>query len=167
MSLLRLAACGLVAGAVGTLAMDLVWFVRYMRGGGADNFASWELAANVKSWDNASAPARVGKLLYEFATGRELPPTAAASTMNVMHWAYGMQWGVVLALSLRSSRYVRFWHAPTFGVLVWLASYVVLPIAGFYQPMWKYDLKTLWQDLSAHLVYGAGVAGAFWRLCRS
>ena len=167
MSLGRLAACGLAAGALGTLAMDLVWFARYNRGGGSEGFASWESAASVKSWEDASAPARVGKLLYEWATARELPSSAAALTTNVMHWSYGVQWGVLLALSLGSFRSVRLWHAPLFGILVWLASYVILPIAGFYKPIWKYDLKTLWQDLSAHLVYGVASVGAFWRLCRS
>ena len=167
MSLVRLAACGLAAGAVGTLAMDLVWFARYQRGGGTDNFASWEFAASVKTWEDASAPAKVGKLLYEFASGRELPASAAALTTNVMHWSYGAQWGLLFAMSLGSFRFVQLWHAPLFGALVWLASYVILPIAGFYQPIWKYDPKTLWQDLSAHLVYGAAAVGTFWRLCRS
>jgi uncharacterized membrane protein YagU involved in acid resistance len=50
-----------------------------------------------------------------------------------------------------------------FGLLVWLASYVSLPIAGFYKPIWQYDLKTLLDDLSAHVVYGVGVAGTFWK----
>ena len=167
MSYMRAPVWGLVAGAVGTLAMDVVWFIRYKRGGGDDNFFAWEFATSLKSWDNASAPAKVGKLLYEFATGRELPDSSAAATTNVMHWAYGVQWGVVFGLSLGSSHNVRVWHAPLFGALVWLASYVILPIAGFYQPIWKYDLRTLRQDFSAHLVYGVGVVGTFWKLCRS
>jgi hypothetical protein len=27
---------------------------------------------------------------------------------------------------------------------VWLAGYVVLPIAGVYEPIWPYDAATLW-----------------------
>ena len=54
-----------------------------------------------------------------------------------------------------------------FGMLVWLASYLSLPIAGFDKPIWSYDLKTLWDDLSAHLVYGVGVAATFWAACKS
>ena len=55
-SLLKSVVCGLLAGAVGTLAMDLVWFVRYKRGGGESGFAAWELASGLDSWDDASAP---------------------------------------------------------------------------------------------------------------
>jgi hypothetical protein len=38
---------------------------------------------------------------------------------------------------------------------------VVLPLAGVYKPIWEYDVPTLWQDLSAHLVYGLGTAVTF------
>ncbi len=41
--------------------------------------------------------------------------------------------------------------------------YVVLPAAKLYQPIWTYDVKTLADDLSAHLVYGL-VTAAAWRL---
>jgi hypothetical protein len=27
--------------------------------------------------------------------------------------------------------------------------------------LWEYDARTLWEDLSAHLVYGLGTAAAF------
>jgi len=36
-----------------------------------------------------------------------------------------------------------------------------MPIAGFYQPIWAYDPRTLWDDLSAHLVYGLATVSAF------
>lgn len=158
---LRLAACGLVAGACGTLAMDLVWYGRYKRGGGESSFVGWESAAGLSSWDDASAPAKVGKLVYETATHTELPPSAARLTTNVMHWSYGVQWGVLFAFSVGAVWRMRARQAPLLGLLVWLASYVILPVAGVYKPIWSYDLKALWQDLSAHLVYGSAVGGAF------
>jgi hypothetical protein len=40
----------------------------------------------------------------------------------------------------------------------------VLPAAGLYEPIWKYDRKTLAKDLSAHLVYGVITAAVFDRL---
>ena len=166
MKLVRLGVSGLAAGAAGTLAMDLVWFARYRRGGGSSSFFDWESAAGLSSWDDASAPARVGQLFYETLARRALPATRARFTTNVMHWGYGLQWGVLFAVSMGSSRGVRAWHAPLFGLLVWLASYVSLPVAGFYKPIWSYDLKTLWEDLSAHLVFGAGVVATFWRGAR-
>jgi len=167
MNLMRTAFCGLLAGAAGTVAMDLVWYVRYKRGGGEASFLTWEFASAPTTWDKASAPANVGKLLYETATHQELPTSEIGPTTNIMHWGYGVQWGFVLAWALGCSRYVRPWHLPLLGALVWLAGYASLPIAGFYKPIWSYDPKTLWQDLSAHLVYGVGAVAAFWAACRS
>jgi hypothetical protein len=165
--MLRSLACGLLAGLAGTLAMDLVWYTRYKRGGGQSRFLKWEFASAPAAWDDASAPAKVGKLLYETATHTDLGPAAIPITTNLMHWAYGTQWGVVLALALGDERRIELIQAPLLGALVWLASYVSLPIAGFYKPIWCYAPKTLWQDLSAHLVYGAGAAAAFKLTCRS
>jgi hypothetical protein len=162
MSLLRRMTCGLLAGAAGTLAMDLVWYARYKRAGGQAGFLKWEFASAPTSWDKASAPANVGKLLYETVTHTELPESAIGITTNVMHWTYGTQWGVVLAFGVGSPRRTRLVQAPLLGALVWLSSYVSLPLAGFYKPIWSYAPKTLWQDLSAHLVYGAGTAATFW-----
>jgi hypothetical protein len=47
-----------------------------------------------------------------------------------------------------------------FGGLVWASDYVSLPLAGVYEPIWRYDAKTLGDDLSAHLVFGAVADGA-------
>jgi hypothetical protein len=167
MSMFRSALCGVAAGAIGTVAMDLVWFVRYKRSGGQSTFVAWETASGLNSWDAASAPAKVGRLLYETVSHRELPASRAALTTNIMHWGYGLQWGALFGVSVGASGHARRWHGPLLGALVWLASYLTLPIAGFYKPIWSYDRKTLWDDCSAHLVYGIGVAGAFWRVCRS
>jgi hypothetical protein len=167
MSLMRPALCGLLAGAVGTVAMDLVWYLRYKQSGGESDFLKWEFASAPSKWEDAAAPAKVGKLLYETATHQNLPESKIGLTTTVMHWGYGKQWGLVLGLALGSAENLRFWQAPLLGLLVWLASYVSLPIAGVYKPLWSYDLKTLWDDLSAHLVYGAATAAAFWAACRS
>src|SRR5579859_8198827 len=91
MSLLHTTCCGLVAGAAGTVAMDLVWYMRYKRGGGESSFLNWEFAQAPNQWEDASAPARVGKLVYETARHAELPPSAIGLTTNVMHWGYGVQ----------------------------------------------------------------------------
>ncbi len=167
MGLVRGAVCGLVAGAAGTLAMDLFWYARYRRSGGESGFFQWEFAQAPTKWEDASAPARVGKLLYETAAHQELPPSAIGLTTNVMHWGYGVQWGMLVATAVGDARHFKLLQAPLAGALVWLASYVSLPIAGFYKPIWAYDVKTLWQDLSAHLVYGAGLGVAFKLACRS
>ena len=66
----------------------------------------------------------------------------------------------LVAGSLRRSR-IR--YGPAFGASVWASGYVVLPAAKLYEPIWKYDLKTLANDLSAHLVYGLATAAAYSR----
>jgi hypothetical protein len=53
-----------------------------------------------------------------------------------------------------------------FGAAVWAASYVLLPEAGLYKPIWQYDAKTLAGDLSAHLAHGASTGAAFWLLVK-
>ena len=63
---------GLVAGAAGTLAMDALWFARYRRAGGDSDFAEWEFSSGVCSWEQAPAPAQVGKRLVEGLFKREL-----------------------------------------------------------------------------------------------
>lgn len=166
MRLARLALTGLFAGAVGTTAMDLAWYVRYRRGGGEDGFFKWEFGSAPTEWGKASAPARVGKLLYETVVRTKLPESQIAVTTNIMHWGYGTQWGLVLAAGLGANQDLKLWRGPLLGTLVWLSSYVSLPIAGFYKPIWSYDLKTLWDDLSAHLVYGEGAIASFWIACR-
>ena len=53
---------GLVASAIGTLAMDLLLFARYKRGDGKSGFRRWELSADLNGWDQAPAPARAPAL---------------------------------------------------------------------------------------------------------
>ena len=36
-----------------------------------------------------------------------------------------------------------------------------MPAAKLYEPIWKYDRRTLAKDLSAHLVYGLTTATVF------
>ncbi len=158
---------GLVAGAVGTLAMDLVWFRRYKRGGGEDGFVDWEFSRGLASWEDAGAPAQIGKRLFEAVFRRDLAGQRAGLVNDVMHWSYGLGWAVGHAI-VASSRPVR----PTlrsgiaFGSLVWASDYVVLPLAKAYKPIWEYDARTLSDDLSAHLVYGVATATAVRLLSR-
>ena len=142
---------GAVAGLAGTVAMDLVWYRRYRAGGGEGGFADWEVTQDVASWDEAPAPAQMGRKLVQ-AVGRDVPLERAAALTNLMHWAYGTSWTVGYGLVLRRRPW---WAGPAFGATVWASDYVTLPLAGVYQPIWTYDAGTLWQDLSAHLVFGA------------
>jgi hypothetical protein len=98
---------GLVAGAVGTAAMDTLLYVRYRRGGGKEGFRRWEFSGDVRGWDDAPAPAQVGRRLVDGVFQRTLPDSKARLVNNITHWAYGIVAGAsygVLAGSLRRPR---------------------------------------------------------------
>lgn len=148
---------GAVAGAVGTLAMDLVWYARYRRDGGDDGFLDWEFSTSTDGFDDAGAPAQVGKKLAG-AVGVDLPDGAAGPTTNVVHWATGAQWGALYALVTRTGRGTGPVGGLLLGATAVSAAYVLLGAAGIYQPPWRYDAETLGKDLSAHLVFGSATA---------
>jgi hypothetical protein len=152
---------GLTAGAVGTAAMDALLFVRYRRGGGQSSLKDWELSKGLASWEQAPAPAQVGKRLVEGLFERELAPSRIPLVNNATHWGYGMLGGAQYGLVAGSLRDPRFWYGLPFGATVWATGYLILPAAHLYQPIWEYDSVTLAKDLSAHLVYGLTTAGAF------
>jgi hypothetical protein len=158
---------GLLAGAVGTAAMDALLYERYRRGGGESKAEDWEFSAGLTSWDEAPVPAQVGRRLVEGLFNIELPAKSVPVVNNVTHWAFGVangaQYGIVAA-SLKRPAKIR--HGLLFGATVWATGYVVLPAAKLYKPIWEYDATTLAKDLSAHLVYGLATATALRVLSR-
>ena len=151
---------GLIAGAIGTLAMDALWYRRYRADGGTDSFASWEFS-DADSFSDAGAPAQVGKRVLEAVTDVEVEPEAAGATTNVVHWVTGLGWGALHGLASLSSDQPRIAHGVTTGVVAWLAAYGLLAPADIYKPIWEYEPADLWKDLSAHLVFGLSTAAAF------
>jgi hypothetical protein len=149
---------GLVAGAAGTVAMDALLYARYRRGHGTEGFERWEFSSDVDSWEQAPAPAQVGKRLVEGLFERELPAHRARLVNNLTHWGAGLLGGVQYGIVAGSLRTPRIRYGVPFGASVWAAGYVVLPAAKLYKPIWEYDRTTLAKDLSAHLVYGLGTA---------
>ena len=149
---------GLMAGAAGTAAMDTFFFARYRRNGGNSSPGAWESSASVTSWEEARAPAHVGKRLVEGLFGIELLTRRARLVNNVMRWAYGILNGAQYGIVAESVRTPRVRYGLAFGATVWAGDYVILPAAKLYEPIWDYDAKTLVNDLSAHLVYGLATA---------
>jgi hypothetical protein len=150
---------GVIAGIVGTAAMDLVWYGRYRKGGGDASFPDWEFRSSIDGFDDAPAPAQVAKILATKAN-IDLPDSAAPLANNVVHWSTGLTWGIVAAFLQRlpSAGAVR--SGVLTGAAAWGTSYAVLPKLGVYKPITEYDAKTLWKDLSAHLVFGSAVGAA-------
>lgn len=153
---------GLVAAAAGTAAMDVQQYLGYRRGGGKTGFLEWEFGG-IEDWDDASAPGKVGKRIIEAWTGRQLSPEWAGPTNNIMHWGFGSQWGAHYGILAGSIDAPPVWLGPPFGAAVWLFSYTVLPLGGFYKPIWEYDAETLAKDLGTHLIFGS-VTGVVFRL---
>jgi len=152
---------GVVASAVGTLAMDASLYRRYRHGGGDAAFAGWESSDGLVSWDEAPGPALLGKLVLERVFKHEVSPRYARALNNATHWGYGLAAGAGYGLLAGSRRKPAVWLGLPFGATVWASGYAVLPQLGVYEQIWKYDLKTLWNDLSAHLVFGTTTAAAF------
>jgi hypothetical protein len=136
--------------------MDGLWYRRYRREGGETGFRDWEFAAGLEGWEDAPAPAQVGRKLARLTLRRDLPDDRARLVTNVMHWSYGAVWAAGLSvLTAARATSAGPWRGVAFGLAVWGSDYVVLPLAGVYEPIWRYDAKTLAKDASAHVVYGA------------
>ena len=85
----------------------------------------------------------------------------ASLISNVTHWMYGAACGGAYGVVAGSLKSHHTWWGLPFGAGVWSTSYVVLPTARVYDPIWTYSPGVLAKDLSAHLAYGFATAGAF------
>jgi hypothetical protein len=157
---------GAVAGAIGTAAMDLLWYRRYRAGGGKDPLQPWEFNSSVSTWDDASSPGQVGRKALHTVLHEDPPDEWARPTTNIVHWATGIGWGIQYALVASKTSRHPWLRALALGPVAWAASYVLLPLAKVYKPIWEYDTQTLAKDLSAHLVFGASASAAFAVLAR-
>ena len=112
-------------------------------------------------WEQASAPAQVGRKILEGVFDAEVPPERIGLLTNAMHWGYGLSWGALYGLIQETARGPALRDGLLFGAGVWAMSYVMLVPMGLYQPPWKYAPKELAMDLSYHVAYGAGVGGGY------
>ncbi len=151
---------GALAGAAGTVAMDLFWYGRLRAQGDRQDPISWEFGGP-NDWEKVSAPGQLGRRLAEGFTQKPLADRWARLTNNLMHWGYGVAWGAAFGVCAGSLPRTPRLSGPLFGVAVWGSSYVVLPLAGLYKPIWRYGPEELAPDLAAHLAYGTGTALAF------
>lgn len=159
MGILRVVRRGAVAGIVGTAAMDMLLYRRDRAGGGDSSVTAWEFSTMATDYgEDAPAPARVGKRLAD-RVGLELKDSWVAATSNVVHWSTGVSWGTIAGVAAAVVPRPAAAVGLATGVVAWGTSYAVLGRAGIYEPITSYDRTTLWNDLSAHLVFG-GVVGA-------
>jgi uncharacterized membrane protein YagU involved in acid resistance len=156
---------GLLSGVVGTAAMDAVLYARYRRGGGKEAPLTWEFPPT-ENWRQAPAPGQVARRVIEGFTQRPIPDRWARLTTIAAHWAFGAASGAAYGVVAGSLRQPRPQDGLPFGAAVWALGYVVLPQAGLYEQIWKYDVETLARDLTVHLAYGVTTATAFSLLAR-
>jgi uncharacterized membrane protein YagU involved in acid resistance len=156
---------GLLAGVAGTAVMDAVLYARYRRGGGKDAPLKWEFPP-IENWEQATDPGQVARRVIEGFTQRPLPDRWARTTTTAAHWFFGAASAAAYGVVVGSLRRPRPQDGVAFGASVWALGYVVLPQAGLYEQIWKYDVETLAKDLSAHLAYGVTTATAFWLLAK-
>jgi len=146
-------AFGALAGLAGTALMTgYQELVGRLRGGGTEK--------QPRRWRDAPAPAQIGKKVAD-AVDQKVTLADAPKLTNAVHWAYGTSWGAAYGLGegTFASRPVS--HGLGFGTFVWAFSYATLTPLGIYEPPWKYPPKEFAIDLSYHLLYGLGVAGAY------
>jgi nitrite reductase/ring-hydroxylating ferredoxin subunit len=156
---------GAAAGVVGTLAFDVWLYLQYRREHGTEAFADWEFSADVAGWDNAPAPAQVGRRIINGLFETELPDSRARLINNIAHWAYGLSGATAYGVVAGSLRRPRVGYGLILGAAMWLSGYVILPPMHLYKRITEYDAKTLGKDLAAHLVYGT-TTGAIFALLR-
>lgn len=148
---------GALAGAVGTLAMDRLWYQRYRDGGGDEPFVSWERSRDTTSFEEAPAPAKLGKRVANML-GIEVPESAAGTVNDLVHWLTGVGYGALMQGLVIHDRRNPAASGLATGVAAWANAYVLMGALGLYEPIWEYDAETLKKDLSAHLVFGGATA---------
>ena len=146
----------MIAGALGTIAMDALWYRRYRNEGGNASPLNWEFHPQINSFDDAPAPAKVAKHIA-VSLHVELPDSSATASNNVMHWATGLSWGIAATLLHTMPRIRAFDAGLLASIAAFATSYTVLPRLHIYNKITDYDTTTLVKDLSAHLLFGATV----------
>lgn len=152
-------AAGAAAGAFGTLAMDFLWFTRSRDSGSDVTFDDFEFGGDTDSFDDAGAPAAVGRTVAD-SVGADIPDAAADTTDDAVHWATGVGWGIGGSLLATATGLESIAAGLVSGAAAFGAAYTVLPALGVYDPIWEYDGKTLSKDVSAHALYGAATGVA-------
>jgi hypothetical protein len=145
---------GVLAGTIGTATMDAALYACYRRDGGTTGFFGWETSESAKSWQDASTPGQVGRRLVSTLTGRDLPDSAARTTVNAVHWTTGLSWGVAYAIVDGRPNLWAVVAGPLLGLSAFASGYAILPAMKLYEPIWSYDEQTLKRDLSVHVAFG-------------
>jgi hypothetical protein len=160
---------GLIAGWIGTLAMDLFqrWFSALITGGEetqADEAAGKQpldsiAVAGEHHREDESSTAALGRMAYADTTGEE-PNKATKSILSyLVHWLYGTLQGSLYSLVGKRLNLPDWVSGPLFGTGLWLlGDELVVPMLGLQKGPTAYSWRTHLNRLAMHLVYGAVTA---------
>ena len=148
---------GLLAGSAGTGLMTA--YQTLVQSGESEG--DEQPASDAERWQRAPAPARVARRILEGVFQQQVAADRIPLLTNAMHWLYGTTLGGIYGLVQGTVRANPVAGGLAFGAGAWALSYLQLVPMGIYEPPWRYPAKTLAVDLSYHVVYGAGVAGAY------
>ncbi|CAN5811977.1 hypothetical protein BH23ACT5_BH23ACT5_08430 [soil metagenome] len=153
------------AGVVGTVAMDMLRWLRARQAGSDDGFVDWAFAtgSDYDSFDDVPAPGLVGQRITRLV-GVDLAIEHSGLTTDVVHWATGLSWGTAAGALTAVAPIAAFPAGIASGVAAIGTAYGALGAAGIYQPVWEYDRATLWKDASAHLVFGTAAGLTLWAM---
>jgi hypothetical protein len=152
----RTLARGAAAGVAGTAAMTL-----YRQ---LVSRSSTQSTNGQQTWEDAPPPAKVARKVLG-AVGVDLSPQRIPLVTNVVHWAYGTAWGPAYAVLDGRADANPVAEGVALGTGVWALSFAVTPV-GLKAAPWRLGPGALARELSLHLVYGLGVAGAHEALAR-
>lgn len=124
-------ATGAVAGAVGVLATDLIWWARARLDGSDQSFVDYEFSTGSTSdYDETATPAKVGRRVAEDLLDEDLPPEYAGPMNDIVHWATGLGYGAVHGLVFGSTDQPKIRHGLATGLGAFANSYTMLPLMG-------------------------------------
>jgi len=126
-------------GAVGTLAMDLLLYARYRRGGGQQHLFAWEFSSGLSSWDEAAGTRASRQAPVRRALPEKTPAATGRTGQQHHHWAYGMLNGALYGIAAESLGQPRTWYGLPFGAGVWAVDYAGPPGRRLYKPIQDYD----------------------------
>ena len=112
---------GLLAGIAGTAAMTAVQELA-AKLQSADDEAGQPEEQPKDPWEEASAPAKVGRRILEGVFHKEVSADQIGTLTNVMHWGYGTTWGAVYGLLAGTAGRSTVRGGLAFGAGVWLSS---------------------------------------------
>lgn len=111
--------------------------------------------------EGSNTPAEAVRKVVHALTGKAIPKDHDDALTNATHWAYGTGWGVLYGLAESRAMLPLPQAGPGFGLAVWAASLVHMPLLGLAPPVWKYPPSAFPPDIGFHLVYGIATAVAY------